>query len=298
MFIDQLRYIDLNTMKAYYVTDQAFTGLGNMHNDEGKIITRMVITPNGEGYAISNDANTFVRFSTKKNIRIENLGSLVDDPANDQVSVHNRCTSFGGDMIADDEGRLYIISSRNHIFVVNTENKVATHKGMIAGLPEQFTANGAVVNEDGKLLLSSAVYTNAWAIVDPEKWSASEFKPAAGVVKSSDLANSNYLHTRKSPPSNDLAADRIAIYDEILAFPNPVTHNRFNLQFAKLGKGDYTIALTDITGRVIQRKQVSIGGENQVEEFVLAENTAKGMYLVNVMDKSDKSLFTQKLIVQ
>jgi len=39
MFIDQLRYIDLNTMKLYYVTDQSFTSLGSMHNDEGKSIT-------------------------------------------------------------------------------------------------------------------------------------------------------------------------------------------------------------------------------------------------------------------
>src|SRR5258705_12238652 len=50
MFIDQLRYIDLKTMKLYYVTDQSFTGLGTMHNDEAKIVTRMVIAPDGNGY--------------------------------------------------------------------------------------------------------------------------------------------------------------------------------------------------------------------------------------------------------
>src|SRR5678810_988115 len=55
MFIDQLRYIDLKTMKVYYVTDQAFTKLGSMHNDEAKVISRMVINPDGTGYAISND---------------------------------------------------------------------------------------------------------------------------------------------------------------------------------------------------------------------------------------------------
>src|SRR5215208_7023131 len=41
MFVDQLRYIDLKTMKLYYVTDESFTRLGTMHNDEGKIVTRM-----------------------------------------------------------------------------------------------------------------------------------------------------------------------------------------------------------------------------------------------------------------
>ncbi len=49
MFIDQLRYIDLNTMKLYYITDQSFTSLGSMHGDDGKSVSRMVITPDGDG---------------------------------------------------------------------------------------------------------------------------------------------------------------------------------------------------------------------------------------------------------
>ena len=109
MFIDQLRYIDLKTMKVFYVTGQAFTKLGSMHNDEGKIITRMVINPDGTGYAVSNDANTFIRFTTNKKLQITQLGSLVDDPSNGGVSIHNRCSSWGGDMVEDDEGNLYIL---------------------------------------------------------------------------------------------------------------------------------------------------------------------------------------------
>src|SRR5829696_5012718 len=82
MFADQLRYVDLATMKVYYVTGQSFTGFGDMHNDEAKIITRMVIAPDGDGYAINNDGTSFIRFSTGKKPTIENLGTLVDDPAN------------------------------------------------------------------------------------------------------------------------------------------------------------------------------------------------------------------------
>src|SRR4030095_13452984 len=70
MFIDQLRYVDLKSMKVFYVTDQPFTKLGSMHNDEGKVITRMVINPDGTGYAVSNDANTFIRFTTNKQLII------------------------------------------------------------------------------------------------------------------------------------------------------------------------------------------------------------------------------------
>src|SRR5688572_7904637 len=139
MFIDQLRYVDLRTMKVYYVSDQPFTKLGNMHNDEAKIITRMVINPDGYGYAITNDANTVIRFTTGKKPKIEQLGALVDDPANGAISVHNRCSSFGGDMISDDKGNLYILSARNNVFKVNTETKVAKYLGSINGLSPNFT---------------------------------------------------------------------------------------------------------------------------------------------------------------
>src|SRR5687768_8436139 len=103
MFIDQLRYIDLRTMKVFYMQGQPFTKLGNMHNSEAKIMTRMVIAPDGFGYAVTNDGKTLVRFSTGKKMLIEQLGSLVDDPAN-TVSIHKKTVAYGGDMIADDEG--------------------------------------------------------------------------------------------------------------------------------------------------------------------------------------------------
>jgi hypothetical protein len=51
MFVDQLRFIDLRTMKVYYV-GESFTKLGNMHKVEGKIINRQVIATDGYGYSI------------------------------------------------------------------------------------------------------------------------------------------------------------------------------------------------------------------------------------------------------
>jgi hypothetical protein len=196
MFVDQLRYIDLKTMKVYYVSDQPFTRLGNMHNDEGKIITRMVIAPDGYGYAITNDGNTFIRFSTGRKARIEQLGALVDDPSNGGISIHNRCSSFGGDMISDDKGNLFILSARNHVFKVNTESKVATHLGNIEGLSANFTTNGAVVDAQGNLIVSSAVDGNTYYVVNPKGWTASPYEAVNGVFKSSDLANSNFLSSK------------------------------------------------------------------------------------------------------
>ena len=76
----------------------------------------MVIASDGYGYAMTNDATQLIRFSTGKKPAITDLGTIVDDPANKAISIHNSCSSFGGDMIADDNGNLYVFSARNNIF--------------------------------------------------------------------------------------------------------------------------------------------------------------------------------------
>ncbi len=300
MFVDQLRYIDLKTMKVYHVTGQSFTGLGDMHNDEAKIITRMVIAPDGNGYAINNDGTSFVRFSTGKKSKIEQLGTLVDDPANSGISIHNRCSSFGGDMIADDAGNFYILTARNHVFKVNAENKVATHLGAIKNLPATFTVNGAVVDGDGALLVSSAVDGKSYYSVNPKDWTATVFAGATSIFRSSDLANSNFLSSTKNTTTeiatiarrDDKFSNLIAVY------PNPVTTSRITVQFSKVPTGNYIVELTDILGRSILQKRLTINAESQVQELSLNQNNSKGVYMVKVYDATKQSVFTQKVVVQ
>lgn len=297
MFVDQLRYIDLKTMQVYHVgTD--FSGTGNMHNDEAKIITRMVIAPDGYGYAISNDGSSLIRFSTGKKAAIEKLGALVDAPSNNGVSIQNRCTSFGGDMICDDEGNLFILTARNNVFKVNTSNKVATHLGTIQALPVNFTVNGAVVDNEGALLVSSAVDASAYYKVNPKDWTAVKHEGLSAVYRSSDLANSNYLATRSNSQIPTIMAPQERFAKQISVYPNPVTTNHISVQFNKVPNGDYTVELTDVLGRSVALRKVAVVGTDQVQALPLAEGKAKGIYMVKVYDAEKKSVFTQKVMVQ
>jgi hypothetical protein len=302
MFIDQLRYVDLKTMKVFYVTDQSFTKLGSMHNDEGKVISRMVINPDGTGYAVSNDANTFIRFTTGKKLEITQLGSLVDDPSNGGVSIHNKCSSWGGDMIADNEGKLYILSARNSVYKIDVETKAATLLGYIKGLPQDFTTNGAVVTTEGKVLVSSAVNGNAYFLVDPKDWSATQYESKAGIFRSSDLANSNYLQTKpknktqseivtRKVPDNIIAASKIQIY------PNPA-NDQFTLQFGKIPSGNYNIEMTNAIGQIVVQRAVNVQSEDQVETFSIKSSMARGVYLIKVSSSNKESVHSQKLVVQ
>jgi hypothetical protein len=93
MLVDQLRYLDLKTMKVFYVTDRSFTGKPQKSPDQGNIVTRMVIASDGNGYAMTNDATQFIRFSTGRKMEITDLGSVVDDQDNKSISIHNSCSS-------------------------------------------------------------------------------------------------------------------------------------------------------------------------------------------------------------
>jgi len=301
MFIDQLRYIDLKTMRVYYVADQSFSG-GNAHNDEARIVTRMVIAPDGYGYAVTNDATSFIRFSTGKKLIVEQLGSLVDDPSNGGISVHNRCSSWGGDMVADDASNLYMFTARNMVFKVNVETKVATWLGPIKGVPDDFSMNGVAVTDDGNLLAGSQTYSKGWYLIDPKSWSATPYSSPKGVYLTSDLANSNVLSTRKKSPTEIPTMSQLDLQNSNLVqlYPNPISarNNQFKLQFNKLNAGDYTVELTNVTGEQVMTQKVNVASEGYVQTINLKKNTAQGIYLVKVTDIYGKSIFTQKLVVQ
>ncbi len=301
MLFDQLRYIDLKSMKVYFVNQQGFTGKPVKNADQGNIVTRMAIAADGHGYALTNDATQLIRFSTGKSLVIEDLGTIVDDPANNGQSIHNSCSSFGGDLIADDQGNLYVISARNHIFKINPSNKLATHLGVINGLPEGFSVNGAAVTTENKIVVSSALRTE-YFIVDPHRWSASPYSISNTAWNSSDLANGNILVTaaknnpvvdfvnRTSVPEN--SDSRVSLY------PNPVTNNQFVMQFSQFKAGSYSLQITDVMGRNVVLLNISISGNNHAQVIKLDPSAAKGIYLIKFTNSRKQEVYTARMVVQ
>jgi len=301
MLFDQLRYIDLKTMKVYFVMDKAFTGKPVKNADQGNIVTRMVIASDGFGYALTNDATQLIRFSTGKTLTTEDLGAIVDDPANKGVSIHNSCTSFGGDMIADNEGNLFVISARNQVFKINPANKVATHLGMIDGLPEGFTVNGAAVNEENRIVVSSALRTEYFT-VNQHDWSAIPYAISNTSWNSSDLANSNLLTTTvKNSNTVDFVSRNPAPHSgdgKISLYPNPVSNNQFVMQFSQLKAGNYSLQVTDVMGRSIVLQNISISGDNHAQVVKLDPAAARGIYLIKVTDGGKQEVYSTKIVVQ
>lgn len=302
MFIDQLRYIDLKTMQVFYVT-VPFTGKPEKSSDQGNIVTRMVIAADGYGYAMTNDGTQLIRFSTGKKTVITDLGRIADDQANKTVSIHSSCSSYGGDMIADDDGNLFVFSARNQVFRINTETKVATHLGTVNGLPAGFTINGAAVNAENKIVVASAMESTSLFVVDPKTWTAAPLQISGTVWHTSDLANGNLLASGNKKAAEPIELMRSkpvgsAEASAISLFPNPVTDNQFVIQFGQLQAGSYTVQVTDVMGRQVLQQQVNISGEGHVQKISLAQSASKGVYMVKVLDANSKTAFSAKIVVQ
>ncbi|HZF63962.1 MAG TPA: T9SS type A sorting domain-containing protein, partial [Chitinophagaceae bacterium] len=270
--------------------------------DPGKTFSRMAITSDGAGYAISNDAHHFIEFSTSRQPKITEHGKLVDDPANKNVSIQNSCTSYGGDVVAEDNGKLLLISGRNYVFSIDPATRVATHLALIKGLPPQFTTSAAVVHTDGQLLLSSASGNLGNFLVNPKSWTAVPFTSPGGSFNTSDLANSNVIVTKQKAPIAKREKIRSIINNfsgHLSLYPNPIMSDAgFTIHFNDVKDGAYIVQLIDLGGRPVYSRKINLTQKNTVQNFPVTLTTAKGLYLVRVMDAAKRSVFEHKVMVQ
>lgn len=296
MLTDHLSYVDLKTMRTHIVTN-SFTRLFPKSADQRDIFTRMVIADDDNGYALTNDGKHLVRFNVKNN-GIKDLGSLVNAP-NNEVSVHEICSSYGGDMIAADDDLLYLITSRNHVFKINIETKIAKYMGTITGLPESFTTSGAAVDyRSNRVVVGSALNASDIYSVD--------FKTLAAVGLSSvnpwylsDLANSNMLKKKKEKEHEHgifVNANNNSDNEAIQLYPNPVITNDFKIQFTKTEAGSYSIHVWNVVGRIVTTQVETLSGKNNIVTIKLPEFTSKGIYIVRITNKNNKTVFSEKII--
>lgn len=293
LFINQLRYIDLDakTPNVYIFEDKPFSNATDLQV-EANHITRMVIAADGNGYALNNDGSHLVKFTTGKIPEITDLGGLKDDPANGEVSVKDANTSWGGDMVADVSGNLYLITAHNYVFKIDVRTRVATFVAEIKKLVPGYTTNGAVVEKDGKIVLSSANSISTYYSLDPFSWEATAIPSNDNVYNTSDLANNNFLfETKINAPVTPEPAENISV------FPNPVKYNVFNVRFINK-PGEYNIQLVDVAGHMVSDKFFSFTGFGQVTQIKVHPGLARGIYMLKLLNHANKEVFLKKIILQ
>lgn len=306
MHFSDIRFLDLNKDEANFtVVKKNIVPLapGNVYQAEESQITRMVIAADGYGYALTNDANHLIRFTTGKKPVVEDLGALIDAEENKGFSVHNKCTSWGGDMLADAFGKLVVISANHNVYTVDVKTKVATFTGTITGLPANYTTNGAVADNEGNIIVSSANVFEGLFRVNYKELKAVKVETTEKAFNASDLANSNLLLQQEKDAASKFNVSNSVLPDfaadgDAQVFPNPATGDQFNVRFNGQKAGKYTIIFSDLAGRPLFTKSVTITSSTQIENVRLTTKTPKGTYLVKVVDETKQLAFSERVVLQ
>ncbi len=302
-----LRWLDLrdasDVAQFYTMSPAAFKQADP--TDEANSISRMAIAANGNGYALTNDANHFYQFTTGKKPEVIDLGSLTDAEKNGGNSIHNKCSSWGGDMIADAFGKLYVISANHYVYQIDISNRIATYLGSIQGLPASFTTNAAAVNDDGDIVVSSANQWNGYFKFNIKELKAVKIEGSESKYNASDFANANLLLQKEADAAAMLATGSGSLSPWAPAadskiFPNPVTQHSFSVLMDNQPEGKYLVILSDLAGRSFLTKEMSnvSKGSTSTIKVQLSSQLAKGMYWVKVMDQHHNVIINEKIFVQ
>jgi Secretion system C-terminal sorting domain len=306
MHFSEISFLDLNSAEANFTTVKKHilpAPADNLYIAEEDQLSRMVIAADGYGYALTNDANHLIRFSTGRKATVEDLGALIDAESNKGISIHNKCTSWGGDMLADAFGKLVVISANHSVYTIDTRSKVATFTGTITGLSANYTTNGAVVDNDGNIIVSSANVFDGLYKVNFKDLKAVKIPSDEKSFNASDMANGNFLLQQEADAItrfnlSDVVSPKLAADANARVYPNPVSGSQFNVLFENQKAGRYTILFTDIAGKVLQTKVVTVAKYGQVEPIRFVNKITRGTYLVKVVDENKVSAFSEKVIVQ
>ncbi len=296
---NDLRYFDLNSgTTSIVVNDDIVFNTGNKY-DEANVITRMAFASDGLGYSITNDGKHLLRFTTDQKAAITDLGSLIDAKGNGAMSIHSQCSSWGGDMVGDVYGNLYLVTYRNHVFKINPQTQVADYVGLIKGLPAQFTSNGMAVDANGEMFISSATVADNYYRVNVSTLDASPLqKKDAQVFNASDLANANLLYQSSAVSTDSKIRGEVIGNHALSIYPNPVMNKTFAVKFEKVPAGQYNLVLTDASGRSVIARALNISYKSQLEKIILPRTAAGGVYLVKVTGADKQVVYSNKIMVQ
>jgi len=292
MHSNQLRYFDLNrgTNTVFYVRNTALKSFAET-TGEADVITRMCFGSDGYGYALTNDGNHLIRFSSGEKITIVDLGQVQDGKNNNGISIRNMCTSWGGDMIADAFGNLYIISMKGNIFKMNPQTLVADFAGQIKNIPQDYTINAAAVDAMGNVVVGCASKTENYYSVNLSTLEASVLpKQQQQVYNTSDLASCHFAY------ENLVNNTTVSTKANVTVYPNPVINKTLNVSFDALKAGNHNVQITDAAGNSILSKTVNINGKTSTQ-IILPKSTSGGMYLIKVTDNSGQLQYAGKVVV-
>ncbi|MDR2840823.1 MAG: T9SS type A sorting domain-containing protein [Paludibacter sp.] len=252
----------------------------SLEYSEQALYARMTSTPDGSIYALNNAGTQLIRID--KNERIEFLGAIEGFSAIFAADAEKRA-SYGGDMIADQEGNLYVFTAFGYVVKINPQTLVSEYVGRVSNLPEGYTVNAAAVTDDNKIVLASSQPKGLY-YTDLNGLQASF--AGENTTPTYDLASANFFRTKPQNLLTDISVSLSPTFIKQDRFFNLVSNSTIN---------NATIAVYSAEGKLILRQTKTLdSGINKVK----IDGIMSGVYIVNVIDLSGAKLLTGKITVE
>lgn len=284
----EIFYIPMNSAKLSMVNAQTkMATIVDIPNskmdikDQSTYYARMTTTPDGSMYALNNIGSEFLKIST--NGTIHNLGSI-DALGHFAKSAGIETSVYGGDMIADAWGNIYVLTASANVFKINPKTLNTEFLGKIKGLPEKFTLNAAAVEKDGSVLLGTSSLNHGFYSLNFSTLEAT-FK-SDYVLPVYDMASKNFLNQE----SLDEIANAGSNYS---LYPTIVKNSQLNIVSKSNENANLKISVWNLNNKQIYSQSVSV---KSVGEFQVKLNGAlqPGIYVLKAVNQNGQEVINTK----
>lgn len=280
-----LFYLPMNGTKVSMVNTSSKTGsLIDVPNslidnkNQSTYFARMTTGSDGFIYTLNNNGSELLKISAAGSI--QNLGT-VNGIAQQAKTLGNDTAVYGGDMIADAFGNLYVISASAHVFKFNPNKLNAEYIGKISGLADGYTVNGVAVMKDGNVLLAT---TSAHGLYTMDMNTLEATFKADYSVPVYDLSSPYFLRQNMM---DEIAGtqSKYSLYPTIVKDSElnivSKSNENSNLQVTVWNLNNKQIYSKSLTVNAIGDYKVSLNGSLQPGIYVLKAVNQEGIEVIN-----------------
>ena len=282
-----LFYIPMNGDKVSSVNTASKTGssfaIPNTSVDsknQASYYARMTTGSDGFMYALNNNGSELLKISSSGTV--QNLGN-VGVVAEQGKSLGDEKFVYGGDMIADAFGNIYVFSASAHVFKINPNNLNTTYLGKISGLANGYTVNGAAVMKDGSVLLATSS-AHGFYTMDINALEAS-FK-ANYDLPVYDLASPYFL---RQDQMDDIAnaSSKYSLY------PTIVKSSELNIVSKSTENSNLQVTVWNINNKQVYSKSITL---NSIGDYKVNLNGSlqPGIYVLKAVNQEGNEIINTK----
>lgn len=277
MYSTNIYALDLRTKNITLIENAVAK---NIPCDINSHFSRMVTGTDGNIYALNNVGSQLLKISNENGKwSVSDLGEVTNDKSNGENKLQIMTIGFGGDMVADANNNFYIFSASGNVFKFNLQDKNAKFIGKVTGLPENYSLNGAAVNEQGNIVVGSAKGGEMYALGMDNLVAKPIFTGVQHQIY--DLASKYFIGEGKT--------DIAIVKNDIL--PTKVTESFINIQLeSSLTRASLTAEVFDAFGTKVLDKKLNLDRKLNLPSMM------QGTYLVIIKDEKGEILISKRIL--